>query len=93
MQEFNYDLETDKVISLIKSKGYKKVCLQLPDGLKPHAKKITDSIREETSAKVIIWAGSNFGACDLPLEVERLGVDILIPYGHSEWVYDKELIR
>jgi len=93
MQEFNYDLETDKVVNLIKEKGYKKVCLQLPDGLKPHAKKITDSIRENTNAKVIIWAGSNFGACDLPLEVERLGVDILIPYGHSEWVYDREKIR
>lgn len=93
MQEFNYDLETDKIISLIKEKGYKKVCLQLPDGLKPKAKEIADSIKEQTSAKVILWAGSNFGACDLPLEIERLGVDILIPYGHSAWVYDKEKIR
>lgn len=93
MQTFNYNLETDKLISLIKEKGYKKVCLQLPDGLKPHAKEITDKIRTETEAKVIIWAGSNFGACDLPLEIERLGVDLLVPYGHSAWVYDKEQVR
>jgi 2-(3-amino-3-carboxypropyl)histidine synthase len=91
--EFNYDLETDKIISLINEKGYKKVCLQLPDGLKPQAKEITDSIREQTDAKVIIWAGSNFGACDLPLEVKKLGVELLIPYGHSEWVYDIEKVR
>ncbi len=93
MAELNYDLETDKVIELINKKNYKKVCLQLPDGLKPFAKEITDRIRNETEAKVIIWAGSNFGACDLPLEVSKLGVDLLIPYGHSEWVYETEIVR
>ena len=90
---FDYDLETDKVISIIKEKGYKKVCLQLPDGLKPLAKDIVDRIRSETDAKVLIWAGSNFGSCDLPMEVQRLGVDLLVPYGHSAWVYAREPIR
>ena len=88
-----YDLETDRVIDSIKTKGYKKVCLQLPDGLKPHAKEIQDRITKETDADVIIWAGSNFGACDLPIEVKRLGVDVLVHYGHSEWVYDLEKVR
>ena len=89
----DYDLELERIIEAIKEKSYKKVCLQLPDGIKPLAKKITDAIQKETDAKVIIWAGSNFGACDLPLEVERLGVDVLIHFGHSEWVYDREPVK
>ncbi len=91
--EYTYDLETEKLIKLIQTKGYRKVCLQFPDGLKPKAKEIQDAIKKETDAKVIIWAGSNFGACDLPIEVKRLGVDLLVPYGHSEWVYDMEKVR
>lgn len=89
----DYDLEIDKIISVIKEKSYKRVCLQFPDGLKPLAKEVTDKIRGETTAKVIIWAGSNFGACDLALEVQKLGVDLLIPFGHSEWVYDRDVVR
>ncbi len=86
----DYNLETERVIAFIKKKAAKKVCLQLPDGLKPLAKQITHDIRKETDAQVFIWAGSNFGACDIPLEVQRLGVDVLIHYGHSKWVYDVE---
>ncbi len=89
----DYNLETERVINSIKEKNAKNVCLHLPDGLKPQAKEITDQIRKETGAEVFIWAGSNFGSCDLPLEVQRLGVDLLIHYGHSEWVYDKETVQ
>ncbi|MCF7799355.1 diphthamide synthesis protein [Candidatus Woesearchaeota archaeon] len=89
----NYKLETNRVIQTIKEKNAKKVCLQLPDGLKPEAKEIVDDISAATGASVFIWAGSNFGACDLPLEVQRLGVDLLVHYGHSKWVYDLETVK
>lgn len=82
-----YDLELDRVIAEIKKKNAKLVCIQLPDGLKPKAKEITDAIKASTSAEVIIWAGSNFGACDLAVDVQRMGVDLLIAFGHSEWGY------
>lgn len=88
-----YDLETDRLIDTINKNGHKKICLQLPDGLKPHAKEIQDRITAETDASVIIWAGSNFGACDIPIEIKRLGVDLFVHYGHSEWVYDVEKVR
>ena len=80
-----YDLETDKVIDYIKKHSAKRVCLQLPDGLKPKAAEIQKAIEENTDAEVIIWGGSCFGSCDLPLEVKRLNVDLLIHYGHSPW--------
>lgn len=83
----NYDLELEKAIEAIKKHNAKLVCIQLPDGLKPRANEISDYLKEKTGAKIIIWAGSCFGACDLPLEVERLGVDMLIHWGHKEWDY------
>ena len=85
--DMQYDLELPRIIVEIKEKKAKLVCLQLPDGLKPKAKQTTDAIREETGAEAEIWAGSNYGACDLAIDVQRLGVDLLIHYGHSEWKY------
>jgi len=83
MDLIKYDLEMDKVCNKIKDENAKTVCIQLPDGLKPEAARIADEIKAKTGAVVIIWAGSCYGACDLPLEVERLGVDLLIQWGHS----------
>ena len=93
MEDNTYDLEIQRIVDAVKEKGYRKVCLQLPDGLKQRAKEVADSITSQTPAQVLIWAGSNFGACDLPIEVRRLGVDLFVHFGHSEWVYDREKIR
>ena len=80
-----YDLELENVIERIKKEGAKSVCIQLPDGLKPKANQIADVLHEKTGAIIIIWAGSCYGACDEPLEVEKLGVDLLVQWGHSSW--------
>jgi 2-(3-amino-3-carboxypropyl)histidine synthase len=80
-----YNLELDKAIAKIRQSKAKKVCIQLPDGLKPKAKEIQDAIEKATAAQVFIWAGSCFGSCDIPLEVKNLGVDLLIHWGHTEW--------
>ncbi len=85
MNTMEYDLELEKVIKNIMQEKAKLVCIQLPDGLKPRAKEITDAIRQQTGSEAIIWAGSCFGACDVPLEVEKLGVDLIIQWGHSAW--------
>ena len=81
----NYDLELIKVIERINKDNAKLVCVQLPDGLKPRAKEIQQSIEKNTGASSVIWMGSYFGACDVLLQVERLGVDLLIQWGHSTW--------
>ena len=80
-----YDLELSKVLERIKKDSPKMVCVQLPDGLKPRAAEIQKSIEKNTGSSVVIWMGSCFGACDVPLQVERLGVDLLIQWGHSTW--------
>ena len=85
MQTSQYDLETEKAISKIKEENAKLVCIQLPDGLKPYADRIQEELERETAARVVIWAGSCYGACDAAVEVQRLGVDLLIQWGHAEW--------
>ncbi|AJF61129.1 TPA: hypothetical protein HA239_05275 [Candidatus Woesearchaeota archaeon] len=80
-----YKLEIKRLVDEIKKQGAKTVCLHLPDGIKPDAKKMQEEIEKQTGAQVIIWGGSCYGSCDLPLEVKRLGVDLLVHYGHSPW--------
>lgn len=83
-----YNLELEKAVELIKQKNAKLVCLQLPDGLKQYAKEIQDTLKERVpGTRVILWGGSCYGACDLPIEADRLGTDLLIQWGHSPWVY------
>ena len=78
-----YDLELDKTIKEIKKNKARTVCIQLAEGLKPRAKEIKEKIEKETSALVLIWADTCFGACDIP---ELNGkADLLIQFGHSEW--------
>ena len=78
-----YNLELSKAIKEINKQKAKTVCIQLPEGLKPKAKEIADKIEKETSAKVIIWMGSCFGACDVPDLKGK--ADLLIQWGHSEF--------
>ena len=82
-----YDLEIEKAISQIKKIKAKLVCIQLPDGLQPEADKIQKEIEKNTKAKVIIWFGTCFGACDVPEHIEKLGSDMLIQWGHEKWKY------
>lgn len=82
-----YELEIDRVVREIKKSYAKKVLLQFPEGLKPYAQVIADEIESRTDGKVdcFIWLGTCFGGCDVPLEVENLGVDLIVQFGHSKW--------
>ncbi len=85
-----YNPETEKAITKIRETNAKLVCIQLPDGMKPYAQEIEREITEKTGARVLIWLGSNFGACDVPLGLNRLGVDLFIAWGHVPFHKKKE---
>jgi 2-(3-amino-3-carboxypropyl)histidine synthase len=85
-----YDLEIDKVVKTVKKEKAKKVLIQLPEGLKPYAQVICDKIEKESNCECIIWMGTCFGACDVPLDVDRLGVDLIVQFGHSAWNYSNK---
>jgi len=80
-----YDLELDKVVKRINEKKHKTVMIQLPDGLKPRAGEIVDTIRNETGAEVIIWMASCYGACDLPYGLDSLKIDLFVQWGHNRF--------
>ena len=80
-----YHLDLEKAITAIKEKKAKTVCIQLPEGMKPQAEEIKQELADKTNARILIWLGSNFGACDIPLGLQRIGVDLLIGWGHNRF--------
>ena len=76
-----YELELDRIVSEIKKTDAKTVLLQLPDGLKPWGPTLSNYLEEKTSAKISIWLGACFGACDLPDSY----ADLVIQFGHAPW--------
>ncbi len=81
-----YDLELDRILSQIKKSKAKLVLLQFPDGLKPYATSIADYLIEKTKAEFLIWLGSCYGACDIPVGLEKIKpkIDLIIQFGHNE---------
>lgn len=82
-----YTIDYDGLVDRIVSASASRVMVQLPDGLKSRALEIQRVLSKRTDAEILFWAGSNFGACDLPVGLQQLGVDLLIHLGHTEWVY------
>lgn len=76
-----YDLELERAAAEIRKQKAKTAVLQLPDGLKPKAGEIAKELEQKTKAKIMIWLGSCYGACDIP----NANADMLIQWGHSEW--------
>ena len=83
-----YDLEEQRIIDKVNSGKYTKVLLQLPDGLKTEAGDLVRRLEKDTSATYLIWFGTNFGACDLPIGVQALGVQLVVAFGHNKYVKD-----
>ncbi|MFP4403065.1 MAG: diphthamide synthesis protein [Nanoarchaeota archaeon] len=80
------NLELQKIISIIEKNKYKKICIQLPDGLKPKSKMIHDYLKKETNAEIFIWGGSCFGGCDIPNIPKFLKIDLFIQFGHTKFI-------
>ena len=93
LQDLEYDLELDRIAGEIKKKKAKRVLIQLPDGLKPYATKIAEAIEQKTNnkAEILIYFGTCFGACDVPVdEAKAAGVDLIVQFGHSAWKFKKK---
>ena len=58
----------------------KNIIIQLPDGLKPKFIEFYKKYKKKNN-QVFIWAGSNFGACDIPnIEIKDF---VLVNIGHN----------
>jgi len=85
-----YKIDVEKIVKKIEASRAKRVLLQLPDGLKPQAVKLASELKERTGAEIIVWAGSNFGGCDIPTHVEREGIDLIVNVGHCPFFFRPE---
>lgn len=83
--EMELDLEIGKAVDKIEDEQPELVCVQLPDGLKSRADEIKRKIESETDTNVVLWGSSCFGACDVPVGLDDLGIDLTIQFGHSRW--------
>ena len=87
LTSMDFELELDRAVEKIKDINAKRVGVQVPDGLKHHSDHIQEELESRTDCQVIILAGSCYGACDLAIDMNRLGCDLLIQWGHTEWKY------
>jgi 2-(3-amino-3-carboxypropyl)histidine synthase len=80
-----YDLEEARLIDEIKKQSPRRVLLQLPEGLKPHAAGLAERLQIATGAEVLVSGDPCYGACDLALQqMKELHADLLIHVGHAE---------
>ncbi len=87
-----YNLELDRIIREVKSRGAKSVIVQAPDGLKPY---MEDLLRELSSAGVTTYISADpcYGGCSLADGTGRLlEADMLIHIGHNKFNATKEEI-
>lgn len=82
----SYDMDLDAVAQKLNARqGTKLVGLQFPDGLRDYATEIERILRSKTSGiEYVISADPSYGACDLALPLQRLGVEVLVHFGHTE---------
>jgi len=77
------DFDMERVTSIIKERGAKKVGLQFPAGLKRSGLEIAKEIQERTGAITYISGNPCYGACDVDYAL-RDHVDVLFHFGHAE---------
>src|SRR4030042_2597423 len=79
-----FDFEEERIKQEIAKLNAKRVLLQLPEGLKPEAPRLS-KIVEKHGALPIVSADPCYGACDLAdSEAENLGVDLVVHFGHAK---------
>ena len=81
-----FDFEKEKLIAELKKRKPKKVLVQLPEGIKKEASKISKLI-EDLGIEVIFSGQTCWGACSLAyFEAKALKVDLIVHFGHAEFL-------
>lgn len=83
MKSSTFDFEEERLKKELKRRCAKRVLIQLPEGLKPHAPELAEAV-ENTGALPIVSADPCYGACDLAVqEAQNLKADVVVHFGHS----------
>ncbi|XP_078729800.1 2-(3-amino-3-carboxypropyl)histidine synthase subunit 1 isoform X1 [Lampetra fluviatilis] len=80
----NYNFEIYKTIWRIRQAGFRRVALQMPEGLLMFACTIADIIERFTDAETVVMGDVTYGACCVDdFTARALGADFMVHYGHS----------
>ena len=80
-----YYIDLEKAVNKINKNSYKRVLIQIPEGLRTHYSKFVEFLEEKTNAEVIISADPCFGACDIPIyDLKNLEIEFVIHIGHTD---------
>ena len=83
MKTQGYEIDLENIVKTINKKNYKRVVLQLPEGLKTSFVDLIKYIENQTDAEVMVFADPCFGACDLiDSKLENLDADFIVQIGH-----------
>ncbi len=81
-----FDFEEERIKQEIARLKAKRVLLQLPEGLKPEAPRLSRLV-EKAGALPIVSADPCYGACDLAIgEAETIAADLILHFGHAKMV-------
>lgn len=84
----DYDFRLDYLCEFIARGGYRRVLLQLPEGLKPFSWTVAEEIERRCNTEVVVYGDPSWGACDVPfLEALRVGAGLIVHYGHYPYAY------
>jgi len=79
-----YNIDLENAAKTIKKNNYKRVVLQIPEGLKNHVSEFINYLETETNAQIIVSVDPCFGACDIVNhEFQHMDVDFAIQLGHT----------
>jgi len=88
-----FNIDFGQAIKTINEKKYKRILLQIPEGLKNHYTKFVELLEKETNSSVIISADPCFGACDIVnSDLKNLKIDFAIQIGHTPFPIIKDYL-
>lgn len=87
-----YDLELEKIKQLVINNQYKKILLQMPEGLLNAPLKTVLEVLSPLDVQIIVAGDPSYGVCDLAInKAIQLGCDLLIHFGHNEYGFHQKI--
>ncbi|MFW9902904.1 MAG: diphthamide biosynthesis enzyme Dph2 [Candidatus Thorarchaeota archaeon] len=87
-----YDLELEKIKELVVKKQYKKILIQMPEGLfNTPLQEVIEGL-SPLDTQIIVEGNPSYGVCDLAHnDAKQLGCDLLIHFGHNEFGFQQKI--
>lgn len=82
-----YIFEEDRLVKDLRRRRARRVLLQLPEGLKREAVRLSLLLEKKAGVEVVVSGEPMWGACDVAMsEAKALGCDVIVLYGHAPFM-------